>query len=83
MNKPSRKTLIPRDLQTEENVDIIQSIQCDAYCGIEKAYKYRYLHLKHIKYICADLWFKKSFENIYKIECNKHFRTEFPLSFGN
>lgn len=67
----------------EENVDIIQAISYDAYCSREKAYKYRYLHLKQIKYICVNLCFKKSFENIYQIECNKHFRTELPLSFGN
>lgn len=67
----------------EESVDLIQSISYDAYCGIEKVNKHRYLHLKQIKYICVDLWLKKSFENTYQIECNKCFRTELPLSFGN
>lgn len=67
----------------EENVDLIQSISYDEYCGIEKVNKHRHLHLEQIKYIYIDLWFKKSFENIYQIECNKRFKTEFPLSFDN
>lgn len=67
----------------EENVDLIQSTSYDVYCDLENVYKHRYLHLKQIKHICVDLWFKRSFESMYQIECNTNFRTEFPLSFGN
>jgi len=65
-------------------------------CGLEKVYKHSYLHLKLIKTVRVDLWFKKTFERhisdrmlgfYFKINlmlcvhCGDHLSAELLMSF--